>query len=117
MFRVDPITGTTTQLQPPNGTTLLGIDGLSYDAGTLIAIQNGIRPYRVVRLRLYQAATKVAALEILEASHDLFDEPTTGVVVRDRYYFIANSHWPSFEGGKTPTEPLSQPIILMLQLR
>jgi len=28
-----------------------------------------------------------------------------------------NSHWPSFEGGKTPAERLSQPIILMLPLR
>ncbi len=117
VFRVDPVTGATVQLRAPDGSTLLGVDGLSYYKGSLIGIQNGVRPYRVVRLRLDDSAGRVTAVETIEASHTLFDEPTTGVVVGDRYYFIANSHWPKFEGGKTPTEPLSQPIILSLPLR
>ena len=82
--------------------------GSAYDKGSLIAIQNGIRPYRVVRLRLDELPQRHShPLEVLESNHTLFDEPTTGAVVRDRYYFIGNSHWPAFADGKTPdTEAL-----------
>jgi DNA-binding beta-propeller fold protein YncE len=117
VFRVDPVTGAATQLAAPRNTTLLGIDGLAYHRGSLIAIQNGIRPYRVVKLRLDAARTHIRSVELLESNHPLFDEPTTGVVVGDRYYFIANSHWPSFANGATPASKLSAPLLLMLPLR
>jgi hypothetical protein len=117
VFRVDAVTGNTTQLAAPPGTTLLGIDGLSYHKGALIAIQNGIRPYRVVRLRLDDAGARIRSVELLESNHPLFDEPTTGLVVGDRFYFIANSHWPSFANGATPATRLSAPLLMVLPLR
>ena len=117
VFRVEPVTGKTTQLVAPPGTTLLGIDGLSYHKGTLIAIQNGIRPYRVVRLQLDNAGARIRTIEVLESNHPLFDEPTTGVVVGDRFYFIANSHWPAFANATTPVTRLSAPLLMVLPLR
>ena len=116
VFRVDPVTGAATQLTSPTGTTLLGIDGLAYHNGNLVAIQNGIRPYRVVRLHLDRTASRIESLEVLESNHPQFDEPTTGVVVGDRYYFIANSHWPAFAEGKTPEAKVSAPLLMVLPL-
>ena len=106
-----------TQLSAPPGTTLLGIDGLSFHNGALIGIQNGIRPYRVVRLPLDATASRIKAVEVLESNHPLFDEPTTGVVIGDRYFFIANSHWPSFAEGTTPKHAVSAPLLMVLPLR
>ena len=117
VFRVDPATGVATQLSAPPGTTLLGIDGLSFHNGALIGIQNGIRPYRVVRLPLDATASRIKAVEVLESNHPLFDEPTTGVVIGDRYFFIANSHWPSFAEGTTPKHAVSAPLLMVLPLR
>ena len=116
VFSVDPATGAATQLGAPAGTTLLGIDGLAYHKGSLIAIQNGIRPYRVVRLLLDAAAARIQSVEVLESNHALFDEPTTGTVVGDRFYFIANSHWPAFADGKTPDSKVSAPLLMVLPL-
>lgn len=64
---------------------LNGIDGLSFDRGTLIGIQNAIGKPRVIRIHL--ADNRV---EILESKNRLFEVPLTGAVAGDEYYFIAN---------------------------
>ena len=66
-------------------TLLNGIDGLSYDRGTLIGIQNAIGKTRVIRIHLSDHR-----VEILESKNALFEIPLTGAVVGDDYYFIAN---------------------------
>jgi sugar lactone lactonase YvrE len=65
---------------------LNGIDGLSYDRGTLIAIQNAIGRPRVIRIHLADGNR----VEILESQHPQFEMPLTGAVAGDDYYFIAN---------------------------
>ena len=105
-------------MTPDRFTTLLGIDGLTYHAGGLIAIQNGVRPHRVIRLRLGPQLREIASVEVLEANHPLFDEPTLGTVLDNWFYYIANSGWPQLDdlGGFRETGKPDEPVILKLRL-
>lgn len=64
-----------------------GVDGLSFYNGDLIGIQNGTAAPRVIRIHPGDGS-----VEVLESKNALFDMPTTGVVAKDGYYFVANSH-------------------------
>ena len=48
-----------------------------------------------------------------------FDEPTLGVVVRDRFYFVANSQWGKFDDKHQlpPNDRLRRPLVLRLDLK
>lgn len=83
---------------------LNGIDGLSFDRGTLIGIQNAIGKPRVIRIHLADSR-----VEILESKNPLFEVPLTGAVAGDEYYFIANP------GLKK--KPQSDLVMLALPLR
>lgn len=118
VFRVDLESKTAALLRHPARQTLLGIDGLYRHGNSLIAVQNGVRPQRVLRLMLNGAGEKIEKIEILESSLPLFDDPTLGVIVGEAFYFIANSHWPQFdaEGNLPPPERLTPPTVLRVAL-
>ena len=118
LFLIDLQTKQVQEIAAPGNTTLLGIDGIYRAGPDVIAVQNGIRPNRVVRMKLSDDYSKVEKLEVLEANNPVFDEPTLGVVVGDRFYFIANSQWGAIDakGQLAPAEKLRDPIILRLIL-
>jgi hypothetical protein len=117
IVRVDPRTGAATLLPVPEDTAVTGIDGLVFHAGTLVGVQNGIRPHRVVRLRLDPAFTRVTAVETLVRNHPDFDEPTLATVVDGVLYYVANSQYDHVrEDGSLDTARLRPPVILKLKL-
>lgn len=111
IFHVDVLTREVTLLPPFDGTTLLGIDGLYVHGKTIVAIQNGINPNRVVKCGLDDLGVKVVSSDVLEANHHLFDEPTLGLIAGNEFFYIANSQW---EKGGKPTE---KTVILKLKLK
>lgn len=119
LARVDVASGRVQLLEPPADTVLAGIDGLIAHGRDLIAIQNGIRPHRVVRISLDEAGARVAGVTLLDRAHPAYDEPTLGVLVGDDLHYIANSQWGSFtkEGALWPLEKLREPVVLRLHLR
>ena len=96
--------------------SLFGIDGLYRYGDELIAIQNGIRPNRVIALALGSDGISIAASRILARELPEFDEPTLGTVVGDQFYFVANSHWNRFDRDGNLPDGLSGPIVLKIQL-
>ena len=68
-----------------------GIDGLYWYDGTLVAIENGMRPQRVMRLTLSPEGSKVTRVMPLDVAHPEFKLATYGTVAGDKLYFIANS--------------------------
>jgi hypothetical protein len=98
--------------------TLLGIDGLYYYKGTLIGVQNGVNPNRVIKLSLNRDRTRFDHFETIEANNPAFDEPTLGVLVKDRFYLVANSQWGSIDdtGHLAAEDKLKYPIILKIKL-
>jgi hypothetical protein len=88
-----------TKVGHPENISLIGIDGLYYlkDSNSLIAIQNGINPLRVVQFYLSSDFSKVVDYKIIERANPAFNEPTLGVVVnRKEFYYIGNSQWKGY---------------------
>jgi len=124
IFRINSKNREIRRLPFPDDMTILGIDGIAFYNNGLIAIQNGIRPHRVIRLQLSERLDRITGWEVLEANHPGFDEPTLGIVVpsRDRqtaaFYYVANSHWGAFdrEGKLRESADLTEPLVLKLEL-
>lgn len=88
---VDAETGDVTAVEYPAGVTVHGTDGLYFYRGGLVAIQNLRSPGRVVRLFLNKEGDRVEGARVIEAFNPLFDIPTTGAVVGEELFYIANS--------------------------
>jgi sugar lactone lactonase YvrE len=117
IFRIDLPSKAITQIKPSQYVTLLGIDGLYFHGDTLIAIQNGVNPQRVIVIGLNRDKTEALATKTLEANHADFFEPTLGVLVGNNFYYVANSQWPLVsEKGVLTAEKLREPVVLKLDL-
>lgn len=117
--RVELRTRTVTPVGHPASLTLVGIDGLATYKGDLIAIQNGLPGVsRIVRLRLTGDGLNVRSLDVLDANLPDHDMPTTGVVVGDGFYYIANSQLRRFASPGVPAavETLQKPVIRRVNL-
>ena len=106
-------------LKSPPDAWLGGIDGLSL-AGRreLIAVQNGITPNRVVRIRLTEKVDGVEGVDVLDLAHPEHDQPTLGEVVGDDFLYVANSLWGAWDrkGNLVEGRKLSPPVILRIEL-
>jgi hypothetical protein len=118
LFDIDVKSRKIGHLAPLSGATLLGIDGLYYHKGTLIGVQNGVTPQRIVRVSLSKDLRCVERLEVIEANNPIFLEPTLGVLVKDMFYFIANSQWPLVDesGNLAAEDKLQDPVVLKIKL-
>lgn len=70
-----------------------GIHDIAWYNDSLIAIQPGTRPARVVRYLLSENRAQVTGQQPLSANEAEYDQLGQGVVVGDSLYFIANSQW------------------------
>jgi sugar lactone lactonase YvrE len=93
---------------------LNGIDGLYFDRGRLLAVQNGTSPERVVAFTLDATLTSIESETILERSTATLGDPTHGVVVDTDFYYIANSGWDAIDdrGNMKPGAKASAPRVM-----
>ena len=75
----------------PDKLVLGGVDGLYWYDDTLVAVENGMSPKRVMRLKLDKGGRKIESVMPLDASSPAFGVPTYGTIDGDALYFIANS--------------------------
>jgi sugar lactone lactonase YvrE len=118
VFAVDRKTGAATPLAMPDDAPGFGIDGLVYDRGALLAIQNGVNPSRLVRLTLDTAGERVSRAEVVEMNHPSMQEPTLGVMTGAAFYYVGTSQWASFDenGALLPAEKRKPAVILKVVL-
>lgn len=116
--RVDPATGRVRYLSVPPGVTTAAVDGLYWHAGDLVAIQMTQSVERVARFVLDSTGWRVRRAEVLERAHPAFRYPTTGVIVGDSLYYVANPGWDRLEDDGTvrPAEAPTPTVILRLPL-
>ena len=97
---------------------LSGIDGLYLLGRTLIAIQNGTSPERVVRFELDRSFYKVESESIIERGTPTLGDPTHGVVVAGSFYYIANSGWDVMDehGKQKPGASMSEALLMRADL-
>ena len=77
--------------------TLLGVDGLYWHRGSLVGVQNGVIPARVVRFCLDSSGRSVRRLEMLDRNPAVADEPTLGAVIGDSLFYVATSQWEKYD--------------------
>jgi sugar lactone lactonase YvrE len=91
LWALDIASKTRRQLQPPAGVWLFGLDGLSREGDSLISIQIGPKPERVLRIRLDAKGTSITQVKILEMSHPDYRGPIQGTVAGHDFLYVANS--------------------------
>ena len=105
-------------LSMENRLALNGIDGLYLDGQTLLAVQNGTSPERVVAFQLDPTFTKIISQTIIERSTKTLGDPTHGVVIGKDFYYIANSGWDTIDehGNLNPQAQPSEALIMRVGL-
>jgi len=118
LLAVDLAARTVRVLPAPPRTTIVGLDGITRYRRSIIAIQNGVVPPRVVRIDLFPDGDEIAAVTVLDRHLPVADEPTIGAIVGDRFVYVANSQWEKYDdqGRLKPNTRLTPPVLLALPL-
>lgn len=113
---IHPRTGAFRILPAPPDVCTSGIDGLYCRGHSIVGIQNGVRPHRIVQFHLDAKRERITGADVLLQGHPDFDEPTFGVKVGSDLYFVANSHWGAFDetGRLVSPDSLTPPAILKI---
>ena len=115
--RVNRATGDVSWLTHPRDVALNGIDGLSVaDARTLIGIQNGTNPNRVIAITLDDSGSRVTRVTPVAQNDASIREPTHGAFVGRDFYFIANGGFGAFgaDGALRQGERAISPVIMKI---
>lgn len=111
--------GTSNPLKIPAGLKIKyreSIDGLYFYKHSLIGVQSDIGT--IQQFKLNQAGDEIVSTELLEVNHPMMDHPTTGEIVGDHFYYIANAQFGSFnqDGSLYAKDQLYEPVILKVKL-
>lgn len=118
LLRVDLEGGRVARLSEGPGMTALGCDGLAWDRGAVIAVQNGVLPPRVVRFVLDATGSRIERAEVLDRNLPIADEPTIGAVANGAFVYVANSQWEKYDdaGRLRAGAALRRPVLLAIPL-
>jgi hypothetical protein len=99
---------------------IIGTDGLyRYKPNILIGVQNVLFPEAIIEFHVTADAEKIESMNFVCSNDPAFDTPTTGVIVGDEFYFIANSQLMQIIGNKgniKNPEKLNDTIIMKIKL-
>lgn len=118
ILKLDLTTKKLDLLPVPDDVTALGVDGLYLHRGTLVAVQNGVNPNRIVRFVLGGKGDRIERAEIIESNHALFAEPTLGVFVGDDFHYNGRAQWGTFEiaDAQKRAAKLIEPMVLSVRI-
>ena len=99
VYKVDLKTKRIERLAQNVGISPSGSDGLYFYRHSLIGITNIIseRNGRVARFYMNPISKSVTHSAVLDCNNSLYQWPTTGVVVGNTFFYIANSQYGSFD--------------------
>jgi len=102
-------------LAHPENVALVALDGLYLEGDSLIGIQNGTDPVRILRLQLNHAQTEIIGAEVIEQATERMGDPTHAVAVNGWFYVLANVGWSKVDdntGQLKPGEKFTAPVLL-----
>jgi len=99
LWRIALKDGTATQLTPPEGAEVRGIDGLYAYKNQLIAVQNGTKTPRILAITL---GKNDSITDIRRWREMPGEEPSLGVVTDDKFWFVANGQWSAYDDDLAP---------------
>jgi sugar lactone lactonase YvrE len=105
-------------LPHPENVAVVGLDGLYLSGDSLIGIQNGTEPNRILRLRLNHAQTEITGAEVIEQATERMGDPTHAVAVDGWFYVSANVGWSKVDdNGKLKAgEKFTPPVLLRFRV-
>jgi len=118
LYAIDRQTKAVRLLDPPKNAALIGIDGLYFYQGSLLAVQNGLKPNRILRVFLNKDYSRIERVSVLEANQQAMPEPTLGVIAGGVFFYIANGQWALVDdkGQAAPNDKWNDPVILRVNL-
>ncbi|MCP6335836.1 hypothetical protein NL449_27850, partial [Klebsiella pneumoniae] len=78
----------------------------------LIAVQNGFKPNRILRLLMSADWSAVEKAEVLLRGHPDLEEPSGGQVIGDRFVFVARSQWSEFDDKGNIRRDTPAPVVI-----
>jgi sugar lactone lactonase YvrE len=117
---IDLGTGKVSYLPHPENVAVVALDGLYLSGDSLIGIQNGTDPNRIMRLRLNAAQTEITNAEVIEQATERMGDPTHAVLVDGWFYVSANVGWSKVDddtGKLKPGEKFTPPVLLRFPAR
>lgn len=107
---IDWDSGKVWQIGSIAGEWLDGIDTLLRYGQSLIAVQNGHQPQRILRLDMSDDWLAVTKVTVLEAANPAWTEPVGAAIDGDRLLYLATGQWDVFsEGGAVRDGKKPQP--------
>lgn len=103
--------GQISYLEHPENVATTGLDGLFLDGSSLIGIQNGTDPERIMRFKLNASQTEIVSAEVIAQGPEI-GEPTHVVSSKGWIYVMANVGWNKIDDhgelkkGQSFTPPL-----------
>jgi tetratricopeptide (TPR) repeat protein len=113
VFLLDIQTMKLSKVDAPYDLSLKGTDGLLFYKNSLITIQNGVQPNRVVRHFLNTSGISFTRYEVIDNAHPAFGEPTIGTIREDTLMYVANSQWNGYQDGKIKPSAELHPIVIL----
>ena len=106
---VDLATRAVTWMAHGREVAINGIDGLYLYGDSLLAVQNGTEPNRVIHLFLDPTLTRILRWEPLDSHSPGLGAPTHGTVVGRDFFYLANSGWDQLadDGSVKPAAALT----------
>lgn len=102
-------------LPHPENVAVVALDGLYLSGDSLIGIQNGTDPVRILRLNLNHAQTEITSAEVIEQNTERMGDPTHAVPVGGWFYVSANVGWSKVDddtGKLRDGEKFTPPVLL-----
>lgn len=113
LVSIDIATKKSQMVNAPEGEKMGEIDGLYCYRDGLLGIQNN-------SINFYQfdeTHSRITVTNVLEMNHPLMKIPTTGVIVGDDFYYVANANFRAVKAdGTLDAAQLTEPAILKLEL-
>ncbi|WP_286756188.1 hypothetical protein [Roseivirga sp. UBA838] len=110
IHRVDLQTDKIEKVFASENILLKGIDGLYFYNNTLLAIHNGVKPYKVVQYFLDESGLFIDMERIINRGGESLGEPTLGQVKDGYFYYLANSPWAAYDANKNLLPEKVSPI-------
>jgi hypothetical protein len=119
--RLDLATRALTLLPSPDSVSTASVDGLYWYRGGLVAVQGLPTLERVVRYGLSSNGARITSGAVIERGLPVVHQPTTGVIVGSRFYYIANSQYGRLDDRGGPlaaqTVPPVRTVVRVIALR
>lgn len=116
IYQINTNTGEMTALEAPNSFSFKTVDGLYLYKNKLITIQNGTIPMRISSFELDMENKKVKKGKVLEQQNPHFGEPTNGVLVGNKFLYIANSQWGNYDRENKPKAEFKPVVVLEIEI-